>query len=204
MASHSSQPSNPWPKLIAGVVAGAIFVALGMTVFKNTAPNLLEGIDFNFGKTLVQIGVVLILFPLIFQIFVKPLQAAIQERNTELERTFTEAEKLRSRMEQMRNEYEQRLAETEASAREQIQAQIREAQALRGELMAEASAKADALLRRAEEEIEQQKNRVLTEMRLEIVNLTLMATEKVLGENVDNERNRRFVQEFIDKVEVPS
>ncbi|HVL38306.1 MAG TPA: hypothetical protein VM328_02840, partial [Fimbriimonadaceae bacterium] len=70
-------------------------------------------------------------------------------------------------------------------------------------LMAEANAKADALVKRAEEEIEQQKNRALTEMRLEVVNLTLAATEKILGENIDNDRNRRLVQEFIDKVEVP-
>jgi F-type H+-transporting ATPase subunit b len=204
MASETPQASNPWPRLIAGVVAGAILLFLGLTQFKETDPSILEGIDFNFGKTLVQIGVVLILFPLIYQIFVKPLSAAIQERNAELARTFTEAEQLRSRMEQMRSEYEARLVETEASAREQIQAQIREAQALRQQLMAEAAAKADELVKKAQQDIEQEKNRVMTELRLEVVNLTLTATERVLGENVDTERNRKLVTEFIDKVEVPS
>src|SRR5688572_3045783 len=120
MASQSSQKSNPMPRLLAGVVVGGVLIGLGMTVFKGTDPEILKGIDFNFGKTVVNIGVVLIMFPLLFQIFVKPLQAAISERNEALESTFSEAEALRTRMETMKAEYEQRLVETEASAREQI------------------------------------------------------------------------------------
>ena len=42
----------------------------------------------------------------------------------------------------------------------------------------------------------------MNELRLEVVNLTLAATEKLLGENMDSDKNRRLVQDFIDKVEV--
>lgn len=163
-----------------------------------------QGIPINPGATISVIGVFLILFPVIKIFFVNPLSQAINERTTELERTFSEAEQLRAEMTAMRTEYEQRLASTEAQAREQIQAQIREAQNLRQELMAEASAKADQLVKKAQEEIEQEKNRVMTELRLHVVDLTLNATERLLGENVDSDRNRKLVNEFIDKVEVPS
>jgi len=190
---------------IIGLVVGAIFVALGIFVFSDPkfSPQLLQGIDFNLGKTVTMIGIVLILFPVINSLYVKPLKEAIDSRNNELERTFTEAEELRARMDQMRSEYEQRLAETEASAREQIQAQIKEAQKLRTELVAEANAKRDEMIKKASEEIEYEKNRVMAEIRMEVVNLTLTATERILGESVDNDRNRKLVQEFIDKVEVP-
>jgi F-type H+-transporting ATPase subunit b len=204
MASESPQPSNPWPKIIAGVIAGAILIGLGSTVFKSTDPALLQGIDFNFGKTLVQIGVVLVLFPIIYLIFVKPLQAAITERNEDLTKTFTEAEQLRERMDAMRSEYENRLRETEKEAREQIQGSIREAQALRTQLMAEAAAQKDEMIRKAQEEIEQEKNRVITDLRIAVVDLTLQATERVLAENVDTPKNRKLIQDFIEKVEVPS
>jgi F0F1-type ATP synthase membrane subunit b/b' len=42
----------------------------------------------------------------------------------------------------------------------------------------------------------------MTEIRLHIVDLTLSATEKVLGQTVDAAINKRLVNEFIDKVEV--
>ncbi|MCO5297989.1 MAG: F0F1 ATP synthase subunit B [Fimbriimonadaceae bacterium] len=192
------------PGSLIWVVVGLVLVAVGGTVFKDTAPPLLEGIDFNLGKMLTQMGVVLVLLPVINIFFVKPLSEAINERNSELEKTFTEAEQLRSKMDAMRSEYEQRLASTEARAREQIQTQIREAQTLRTTLMAEASAKADELVEKARQEIEQEKNKVLSEVRLHVTHLTLGATERILGKNVDSDTNRKLVQEFIDQVEVPS
>jgi F-type H+-transporting ATPase subunit b len=145
----------------------------------------------------------LILFPVIKFFFLTPLQDAIQERTQSLEATFAEAESLRKEMQTMRSDYEQRLVATEANARDQIQAQIREAQTLRSSLMAEAAQRADELVARAQQEIEAEKQKAITEIRMQVVDLTLLASERVLGENMDNDRNRRLVSEFIDKVEVP-
>jgi F-type H+-transporting ATPase subunit b len=161
-----------------------------------------QGIPLDIGKTISMIGMFLFLFPALNFFYFKPLGTAIHDRTTALEKTFTEAEQLRAEMTQMRADYERRLAATEADAREQIQAQIKEAQALRQTLMSEAAAKADDLVRRATQEIEAEKARVLVELRLEVVNLALGATEKLIGENMDSAKNRRLVEEFIDKIEV--
>ena len=163
-----------------------------------------QGVPLNLGNTISVIGVFLILFPVIKFFFVTPLQLAIQERTQSLESTFAEAESLRKEMQSMRSEYEQRLVATEANARDQIQAQIREAQTLRTTLMAEAAQRADELVERAQQEIEAEKQKAITEIRMHVVDLTLLASERVLGENMDNDRNRRLVSEFIDKVEVPA
>lgn len=195
---------NASVKLIAAVAFGAVFIALGLTVFKTVDTPILQGIDFNLGKVFAQMGIVLMFVPIIYLLFGKPLQAAIQERNTDLENTFKEAEDLRAEMTQLRADYDRRLAETEAQAREQIQAQIKEAQALRDTLRSEAVQQAEELKRRAIEEIESEKQHILTDLRLHVVNLTLTATEKLVGQSVDSETNRKLVEEFIDKVEVPS
>jgi F-type H+-transporting ATPase subunit b len=189
---------------ILGVVVGIVLFIVGITVLKDVEPELLQGIDMNVGKLVSMIGIVLVLLPVINSLYVKPLRLAIDERNSDLERTFSEAEELRARMETMRTDYERRLQDTEAQAREQIQAQIREAQTLRTTLMAEASQRADEMISRAQQEIESEKQKAIAEIRTQVVDLTLTAAERVLGENMDNERNRRLVSEFIDKVEVPA
>lgn len=195
--------------MVVGMVIGLVLMVGGYWLSQNWHPAFQEqlahqGIPLDLGMTVAVIGVFLILFPVLNTFFFAPLAEAIGSRTTELERTFSEAEELRAEMTKMRSEYEQRIVQTEASAREQIQNQIKEAQALRSQLMAEAAQKADEMVKRAQQEIEGERQRLMADLRLEVVNLTLLATERVLGENVDSDRNRRLVQDFIDKVEVPS
>jgi len=151
---------------------------------------------------ITNVGLFVVFAPVLRTYFVDPLMEIMDARNKELESAFTDAENLRGEMTQLRSDYEKRLSDTEASAREQIQSQIKEAQTLRQQLMADAAAKADELRTRATTEIEQERTRVLTDLRLEVVDLTLKATEKLLGEVVDSEKNRKLIQNFIDKVEV--
>lgn len=206
MSSSSSSKSSPVPVVLA-LLLGVVMMSGGWWLSENWHPEFLhqlaeQGIPLDLGKTISAMGVLIILFPVVKSFFITPLANAIAERTTDLERTFTEAEQLRSEMTKMRQEYEQRLNDTEARAREQIQAQIREATQLRQELMAEASARAEELVKKAQEEIALEKEKVMTALRLEVVNLTLGATEKILGESVDSEKNRRLVDEFIKTAEV--
>lgn len=163
-----------------------------------------QGIPLNLGTTIAVIGVFIAWFPIIKLFFISPLAEAIETRNAELEKTFAEAESLRADMTRMKEEYEQRIAQTEASAREQIQAQIKEAQQLRQQLMAEAAAQADELKRAAQEDIARETERVMADLRVKVVNMTLLATEHLIGNNLDDERNRKLVEDFISRVEAPS
>jgi F-type H+-transporting ATPase subunit b len=163
-----------------------------------------QGLPLDLGKTIAVIGVFLILFPAIKSFFINDLTNAIESRNHHLEDTFSEAENLRAEMQKLRTEYEARMAQTEAEARFQIQNQIKEAQNLRQQLMAEATERADALVRQAQLEIDQEKSNAIAVIRTHVVDLTLAAAEKVIGENMDNEKNRRLIADFIETVEVAS
>ena len=162
-----------------------------------------QGIPLDLGKTVAVIGVLMIVFPLVKTFYLQPLQDSISTRTKDLEDTFGQAQSLRSEMERTKAEYEQRLKETEDSARQQIQAEVKKAQEIRAQIQAEANAKADEMLKKAQEEIAAERERALVDMRVHVATLSLQATERILGENMDNERNRRLIDEFIDQVEVP-
>lgn len=208
MSNQEKSSGLPYPvKLVIGAVlmVGGFWLSQNAEQYLPFQHSLAEkGIPLDLGITIAVIGVFLILFPVINSFYLKPLADAINERTHALESTFGEAESLRAEMTKMKSDYEQRLVATEAEARAQIQAQIKEAQDLRQSLMADANAKADELVKRAQQEIEAEKQRVLGELRNSVVTLTLQASEKILGENMDSDKNRRLVAEFIDKVEVPS
>lgn len=217
MSQESPNPGPGGAKTAGAAVVGLILMVGGFyasnglhaepSMFPQlkTALDTLEsqGIPFDPFKTVSVIGTFLLLFPVINSFFIKPLGDAIHSRTSELENTFSEAEGLRTEMTKMRADYEAQLAKTEAEAREKIQAQIKEAQDLRHSLIAEANAAKDQMVAKAQEEIQREKDRVMNEVRLEVVNLTLAATSKIVGENVTDDRNRKLVQEFIEKAEVP-
>lgn len=52
---------------------------------------------------------------------------------------------------------------------------------------------------RATTEIEAEKQRALTELRTEVADLALAAASKVVGESLDDQRQRRLVQEFLEE-----
>jgi F-type H+-transporting ATPase subunit b len=153
-------------------------------------------------KTVAVIGVFLIVFPVLNYFYFKPLAESIENRTKSLEDTFTEAESLREEMSQLKSSYEGQLKQTEEDARAKIQSEVKKAQDLRTQIQAEANAKAEEMLRKAREEIQAERDRVMNDVRVHVANLSLLATERILGENMDNERNRKLVEEFIDKVEV--
>lgn len=201
---HKSSSASTW----IGIVLGLVLMPAGFYVstkvdiaFQNTLRE--GGIPLDLGKTVSAIGVLLILFPVIRSFFINALADAINGRTQDLERTFAEAEDLRSEMTQMRTDYERRLVQTEAEAREQIQHEIRRAQELRQELEQKAREQADQFLTRAKEDIEVQRHQAIADIRMQVVELTLQATEKLIEANVDDERNRKLLDEFLVGVEVP-
>lgn len=204
MSKHARRRQAGWTaseplKILVGIA----IIAFGAYVHGGFWDKpLIPGLDFAWQRSIVSIGVLIVLFPVVRNYFIVPLKEAIDSRNQELERTFTEAEELRVSMDQLRKDYEQRLAATEASAREQIQAQIREAQALKQTLMAEATQRADALVAQAEKQIEQEKQKAILDIRSSVVDMTLAAAEKVIGANLDDARNRKLIDDFITGVEV--
>lgn len=196
-----------WPKFSVMLIVGIGLMIGGMAFSKNVHIGFLEelaakGIPLDFGKTIAVIGVFLIVFPVIDFFYLKPLKEAIDNRTQSLEHTFGEAEGLRAEMTTLKSDYEKRLADTEASARQQIQDEIKRAQELRRQLEADAAAKADAMVKQAQAEIAAERDRALTQIRVDVTKLSLQATERILGENMDNDRNRRLIDEFLDKVEV--
>ncbi len=194
--------------IVIKLVIGALIIAAGVYIdrggfFGSVEHDLHEmGIPVEFGKVLQTIGVFVMMLPVLNTFFFQPLFEAIESRTGELESTFGEAERLRAEMTQLRADYERRLNETEANAREQIQAQIREAQDLKKELMADAQRKAEEYKQQAIADIDAERRKALIDLRVHVTNLSLQATEKVLSENVDNDRNRRIIDEFLSSVEV--
>jgi F-type H+-transporting ATPase subunit b len=131
-----------------------------------------------------------------------PIQRLIDQRRDRIREALDEADKARQEARELR-ELTQREREEAKVERERILEDTRRQAQAQLEL---SRAQADEdLKRRLEEnmrEIEAENRRMAEQIRRDVVELTLLAAEKVTGKSLDADDQRRLIDETIDEVDV--
>lgn len=189
--------------VIAAIIAAVCwFVSAQPFVEQWNEIGLIHQLGLNLRTTFVTMGAVAIMFPIIQMVFVAPLNEAMDERKKRLADTYSEADQLKQHMTDLKASYEEKLAASEAEAREKIQAAINEAHATKEQIVSEARTQADEIRVRNLEEMEREKQKMLVDLRTHVADLTLLATEKIISENLDDEKHRKLIDQFIQTAEV--
>jgi F-type H+-transporting ATPase subunit b len=127
--------------------------------------------------------------------------AALDKRAKTIEGDIDAASELRQEADKVLGEYRERLKEARAQSEEILQrarqaadTHEQEAKAKGQELIAEAA-------RKAEREIDIATKRALDDIRKEVANLTILATEKVTRKSLDDADQRRLVEEALSELD---
>lgn len=161
---------------------------------------ILQQLGITWQLLLTQIVGFLILMVFLQWIFTRWVFALLDERRNNIQAVYDQLDRDREAMETTRREYEQRLHGIEAEAREKIQAAVKEAQALRDNLVSDAQQQAAAILEQGRSESERERQKAFLEMRHQVVALAVAAASKVVGESLTSERNTKLVDDFISSV----
>lgn len=159
--------------------------------------DVLNQINFNPVAFFINMAGFLLLLYLLNKMLFKPVGALLDQRQQDIASTYDKLEADRRQMETLRADYERRLAGIEAEAREKIQGAIKEAQSSRDQILQEAGMRSKEMLTRAEEQIRREQEQAMITLRQEVVELALGATSKIIGDSLDENRQRRLIDEFI-------
>jgi F-type H+-transporting ATPase subunit b len=129
------------------------------------------------------------------------ISEALGRRQQAIEDSIDTAQRTREEAEQILTEYRERLKEARAQseeiverARETAKVQEREGKEHAQELVAEGT-------KRAQREIEAATKQALGEIRKEVADLTIMATEKVTRKTLDDADQKRLVEEALGELD---
>ena len=142
----------------------------------------------------------LLLYWLLSKFLFAPIHGMLEKRREQINQHLDRMQRDEDEMAAIKAEYERRLANIEQEGRERIQAAIKEAQRAKEEMIAEARAKADSVLKSAVDEIERQEEKMKIELSDYVVGLATAAAGKLLREEMNEDRHRRLVRQFIDSV----
>ncbi len=128
------------------------------------------------------------------------LLAALDEREQRISDAITAAEQARQEAEEVLREHQQKLAAADEEAR-QIVAEAREAGAnVRQTIVSQAREEAERMLDQARTSIESEKRAAIAELRRETAHLAVQAAGALIDANLDDEKNRGLVDDFIARI----
>ena len=144
------------------------------------------------------IGFLVLLF-ILKKIAWKPLLSLLDERREKISSEFRNIEQTKSELSRLEQDYKARLAEIDAQARQKIQEAIAEGQRIAVEVQEKAREEGKNILNKAKENIDLEIAKARVELRNQVASLAIRAAEKVLKEELSEERHKRLITEFIDE-----
>jgi len=159
--------------------------------------------DVNLGLTVWTSIVFLALLGILWKYAWGPVLAAVEERERRIQDTLDEAANEREESAKLLAEHRQQMA----NARRQTQQLIAEGrdagEKVRREIEEEARVEGQALIERARETIENEKEAALEVLRKESVDLALAVATKLMQESLDEAKDRELVMGYIDSLREP-
>jgi F-type H+-transporting ATPase subunit b len=129
------------------------------------------------------------------------ISAALDRRQRAIEEAIDTAEQMRGQADELLSEYRERLAEARRQAEQILDRARKAAEAHEHESEAEAHRRREQLMERARKDIETETRRAIQEIRREVADLTVMATEKVTRKTLTEEDQRRLVEEALSELD---
>ena len=140
-----------------------------------------------------------ILFALLSLFLYKPVMKMLDERSKRIKEGVERAEATKEEYARAGEEVKKLISK----AREEGQVLVSQA-ALVGERLKEeakegARKEAQAIVDRTRAELEEERDRIIDDLRREFVDISISAAEKVIKETLDRERHRRLIEETLEE-----
>jgi F-type H+-transporting ATPase subunit b len=129
------------------------------------------------------------------------IAAALDRRRLAIEESIEAAQRAKQDADELLDEYRARLREAREQAEDITVRARKAADSLADEAKAQANQQREELMERTRRDIEAETKRALDEIRKEVANLTVIATEKVTRRSLTPEDHRRLIQEALGEVD---
>jgi F-type H+-transporting ATPase subunit b len=156
--------------------------------------------DINLGLSVWTTLVFLTLLGILWKFAWGPILQAVQDREDGIQGTLDQARDEREEAAKLLAEHRQQMNDARRQS-QQVIAEGKEAgERVRQDIEEKARVEGDALIERARESIEREKDAALDELRKESVDLALAAAAKLVQESLDEKKDRELVMGFIDEL----
>lgn len=157
----------------------------------------MEALGISPNLLITQIVNFVILLVILRLLLYKPILGMLNSRKQKIQESLEYADNVKKQAAEQQKEFERKLEETrrETQAAAQAAAQVGEKE--REAILAQAREDARKLVEQAKGQIDYERKQMMAELHDEVVRLSLMAAQKVIGQSLDDQAHRQLVSDFI-------
>ncbi len=159
----------------------------------------MKQLGLDLGLFLSQIVNFGLLLGILYVLLYKPLLGKLEERAKKIKKGVDDA----ARADQLRADaeafYQQEMDRARHEAHEVIERATLSAEQQRAEILAQARQEAHELILRAQQQVQREIQEGQTQLSQQVVDLAIAAASRVLQEDLDDEKHRRLIQDFLNE-----
>lgn len=127
----------------------------------------------------------------------KPMIKALEAREKFIRDSLDEAKEARKEADKVASEYEAMVAKARQEAQEIVAAGKETAERMKTEILNDAQEKSAGILKQAEVQITAERDKAVSEIRTQIVDISMAAAEKIIAKSISREDNERLIEEAL-------
>jgi F-type H+-transporting ATPase subunit b len=131
----------------------------------------------------------------------KPLLKMLQDREDMVRSSLEDAEKAKSELERLNEESEAIMAKARSEAQSILADGKAVAEKVKDDIIAKSKEQANKIREDAGNQIQVEKDKAISEIKKEVVNLTLSVAEKLIQKNLSDADNKSLIEESLKKVQ---
>jgi len=129
---------------------------------------------------------------------------ALDKRQKAIEDAIDTADRTRSQANELLTEYRERLSEARTQADEIVARARKSAEHQEAEAVAQSKRKREEMMAQTQKEIASETKRAVAGIRSEVADLTVLATEKVTRKSLDEDDQRKLVEDALAELDFTS
>ena len=142
----------------------------------------------------------LVLLGILYKVAWKPILATIDKREETIQGSLDSAKQAQEEAEKLLLKHQELIRSADEESAKLIRENRELAEKSKQEIIAQAQKSAHDLLEKAKADIEKEKEAALMTLRTEVADLAIAATRKIIGESMDEGKQREVVDSFMHKI----
>ena len=140
---------------------------------------------------------IIVLYIILKKLLFKPVAKHMQDRSNKIQEALDLAEEAKKKVDEMKEEYDAKLRLAKEEGDKIIEDYKKRADKEYEKAIEDAKNEAQLMIQKTKQELEVEKMQLVSEVKKQMSDLVLAASSKVLKENLDNEKNRKLISDFI-------
>ncbi len=131
----------------------------------------------------------------------KPVLQMLETRKRRIQESLDYAEKVKQDAAAQQKDFERRIDEARREASQAAQSATQVAEKERERILAQAHDEARQIVEQARGQLDYERKQMVAELRQQVVNLSMLAAQKVIGQALDESRSRQLINEFLTQTD---